>query len=249
MHPQFTSLRAGLQSRDATVSELRCAVDEGRAELEATSARAATTLEAHAHVESRLRELRESSARLGARANQAEEEAARLRSLKAEAADEAAAAHALTTEARHELAAVRNELGARLLRLQQEMAGAEEGWRRAAADEERQLEVRVHMPTRAYSWNLELPASASSYIHACPCCMWELPAAYPATLQRAGGREREPVPGRGGRRAGAASELCCGLGFAFFSLGRVWRGMARRGPFAHGMWLRRRPCGADGGDC
>jgi chromosome segregation ATPase len=191
-------LRAGLQSRDATISELRCAVDEGQAELEATSALAATTLEAHAQVESRLRELKESSARLGARVNQAEEESARLRSLKAEAEEEAASAQALTTEARHELAAARNELGARLLRMQQEINEAEEGWRRAAADEEKQLEVRTgaHPCLQLECGSYWLFAHRLAHTHAA-CGSHRRRC--PAILQRAPGRERKRV-----RTVGAA---------------------------------------------
>jgi len=128
-----------------TVAGLRCEADEGAAELEATAARALASAAARNEAEVRLRELRESSARLAARAGQAEEEGCRLRSLKSELEREVVSANALKLERQHELAAVRNELGTRLLKAQQEMEEAEEEWRRVAADEERQLEVVLYL--------------------------------------------------------------------------------------------------------
>ena len=118
---------------------MRGALEEAKAQAAADTQRAAALSAALGEADKRGREHKEREARRSAEQARLQEELEEMRRQKDEAKKEAVRAGQLVAEAKQEATSVRNELGMRLYQAQQELAEAEEGWRRALGEERAHL--------------------------------------------------------------------------------------------------------------
>ena len=135
--------RSQLDQRDAGLQDAQRVIDELKSQAATAAARFSTMQATIVEADKQAREHRERKQRRAAELQRTEVELEEMRHQHTEACKEATRASNAAAEAKQEAASVRNELGMRLHAAQQELAEAEEGWRRVLQEERTQLEGRL----------------------------------------------------------------------------------------------------------